>query len=440
MAYSLAEELTNLGMAYPLAKELGSQIDTGQYNWKRLNWLGMDGLLAKYLTASLSEGSFDPSKAKGLPYPISEAIARYEGVGVPEYLGQVASRCYPPANFFDGHKQSMARNGHVAKVRSLNPRIVLPNYWVDGSYAESATGGEATFTAAIEYPAGQFTRVTFGGSNSGVAAAGSTLVSDPIPVDIAPGEMFWSRIFRNSAAGVIFDGASQKKNAGFGDGFVSAATTADLTMGGAVPNTNSNFFAPVAIIAQTTARSVIAFGDSIVHGQGDVADATGSVGLLRRLQDERPFINVARSGESLSNILASNSQRLSLVQYATDVVLEHGRNDLAAKTAAQLIADNASFVANLKAAKPSLRIWRTTLIPVTDAANVTPSANITPKNNTFNAAVRGGMSDVAGVLEYSDIMSSARDSGLWGQTAWQSDGTHPTASGYQQAKTLITPI
>lgn len=363
------------------------------------------------------------------------------GVGVPAYLGQVASRCYALSNFFATNKQLMARTGHLAKVAIASPRLVLPNYHIDGSYAESAQGGAATFRAAIEYPAGVFTQVLFGGQVSGAALAGGTLVSDPAAVEIPSGEKFWTRIWRDSAAGIIYASAPQVKNpTNFGDGLVFGVTTPDLTMGGAVGSSDANFFPPLAIIAQTTQRSVLMFGDSIVWGQGDVADATGNQGLFRRTQGDRATINLGRAGESLSNVVASNTERMKLLQYVSDVFVEHGRNDLSSRTASQLLADNASLNSLIKAAKPAVRIWRTTLLPVTDAANSTPNATITPKNTDFNTAIREGVANTAGVLEYSDVMSSGRDSGIWGQTVWQSDGTHPTAAGYQQAATLAVSL
>lgn len=82
MAFSTAQRLQELGVATPLARELGAQIDASSYNWQRLMWASMPVQLAKYLADTMSAGTFDPKKAAELGM-------------VPAVVRLVASTAYP---------------------------------------------------------------------------------------------------------------------------------------------------------------------------------------------------------------------------------------------------------------------------------------------------------------------------------------------------------
>lgn len=66
MAFNTQQRFMSLGMPTPLAKELGSQIDSGVYNWQRLQWSSMEPDLARYLATSLTAGTFNAVKATEL--------------------------------------------------------------------------------------------------------------------------------------------------------------------------------------------------------------------------------------------------------------------------------------------------------------------------------------------------------------------------------------
>lgn len=89
MAFSTAQRLQELGVATPLAKELGVQIDANSFNWRRLMWASMPVQLAKYLADNLPNGTASNSKLAELGM-IPAVIALITGGGVP--AGALRSR------------------------------------------------------------------------------------------------------------------------------------------------------------------------------------------------------------------------------------------------------------------------------------------------------------------------------------------------------------
>lgn len=81
MAFTTAQQLQELGVATPLAKELGAQIDANSFNWRRLMWASMPVQLAKYLADNLPNGTASNSKLAELGM-IPAVIALLTSVGV----------------------------------------------------------------------------------------------------------------------------------------------------------------------------------------------------------------------------------------------------------------------------------------------------------------------------------------------------------------------
>lgn len=82
MAFTTAQKLQELGVATPLAKELGAQIDANSFNWRRLMWASMPVQLAKYIADNLPNGTASNSKLAELGM-IPAVIALLTGGGVP---------------------------------------------------------------------------------------------------------------------------------------------------------------------------------------------------------------------------------------------------------------------------------------------------------------------------------------------------------------------
>lgn len=269
-------------------------------------------------------------------------------------LRQVATGTFINDTQHPSNKQANIRSPHYLRDSVAQMRIVLPNWFVT-SQVETNGSGADTWSASIEYPAGTFTRVTFGGNNTGTASVGNNLISDLVtapPKDVK----FWVRLFLNSAGLIKFfqyyagDGTAQAE---FG---VSGLT--DKTMGGAmatVASSNTGFIMPCAIIGVSAMPAVADVGDSISVGRGD-SDGVGRAlqGHLGRAYGAvYPNGHVGVSGDRIQAYLLSNSKRTALVNnYFTHVAFNMGINDVSAgRTAPQVEADTNSML-NLFPGKP----------------------------------------------------------------------------------------
>jgi hypothetical protein len=84
------------------------------------------------------------------------------------YTGQLATRSFVPQINSTSNKQMMSRSRHISRTTITSLAIVVANWYVSHStLIEVANGGPATITASVEYPAGTFTQIKFGGSASG---------------------------------------------------------------------------------------------------------------------------------------------------------------------------------------------------------------------------------------------------------------------------------
>ncbi|WP_454287075.1 SGNH/GDSL hydrolase family protein [Rhizobium arsenicireducens] len=337
------------------------------------------------------------------------------------------------------NKQIMSRTAHVAKTALSSLQVIFANWWVDPSgYVEAGIGGSATITASIEYPIGVFTQATFSASASTVVANGDQVTTDAIAVDIPEGATFWVRSFYDNPAGIIFRGQLDQTNYGYAEYGVSGI--ADKTMGGTIVSSGASAYMPLAIIGQTDKPSVALIGDSRTAGTGDTMDETVFVGNLHRSVGEYAGCSVlARGGDRADKFVASHAKRIALVNsYADTVVIATGINDLTAgRSAAQLQADIETMIGYF----PTKRVFACTIEPVSDStdgyitiANQTPRAAANNAGrNTYNAAVRAGLSGAAGYFELADAVEYRR-TGVWKVTygtPHTADGAHATKFGYE---------
>lgn len=355
-------------------------------------------------------------------------------VGQP-YTGVVASRCAVPSDKGASHNSAMARSRHMAMDNITSLQLVFTNWYV-GSNAEPNRGAAATYRAAVEYPAGTYTQVTFSGSAAGLVADGGTLVSDPVAVTIPRGAVFFVRAHQYSTAGVLFSGgAGANNNTGVvptsGESFIYGTDIADSTMGGSFNNQAAAVhFKPAAIIGRTTRPTVFLAGDSRMNNgrtYDSVNDTYALTGEIdRSIGKMFATINAAQGGESLAGAVNNYTKRLALSQYCSHVVCEYGINDFAAsRTASQVLGSVVTFV-GMFGGKP---VYQSTISPYstsTDAwattANQTTHAS-NAERVSFNNSIRRGAAGIAGCLEVADQVESARDSGIW-KAGYTADGLH----------------
>ncbi len=318
-------------------------------------------------------------------------------------------------------------------------------YYSTSSLVETAVGNSSTITASIEYPAGTFTQITFGGQASAVIADGGLLTSDNITISIPAGTQFWVRTCHKSNGShnipvTTLPAACNVLNTNEGN-----STAGDLTMSGTISTTSTvNTVRPVAILGDVganNARSYILTGDSICWAQGDVTnvDAHGGSGYLARaLISQGSYTKLSCGGQGVHEALSATTKLSALLSNLSgnysDMVCEYGVNDLRLRgDTAQLETDLASYWALYGG-----RISQCTLTPRTTSTDGwTTTGNQTvqtapwtlAKLNTINDWVRTTPAGVANYVETADAAMSARDSGLWAahNPGWVLDGTHPTS-------------
>jgi lysophospholipase L1-like esterase len=354
-------------------------------------------------------------------------------------LRQVATGTHIPNTLASSNTTTFSRTPHILRSAVAALAIVLPNWYVAGQTETNA--GSATWTAAIEYPAGTFTRVTFGGAASVTSSSGGNIVSDQIPVSIPKGEKFWVRLFQNAPSKAVYftfyagDGTAQ---------FVSPAS--DLTMGGTA-TTSASFQAaittPIAIIGMSSDPAIGIYGDSISVGRGDTADTglplQGHLG--RAFGAAYAAGHVGISGDRMSLFLGSKAKRMSIATYFTHFAVNMGINDITNGGSASSVAADTNTIVGLFPGPVAL----CTLSPVsssTDTWNSVAAQTTVASNGvrvTENTRRLGGIPGVKTVYDVNPSVESVAspESGVWRASAYTADGTHPSAKGYKEEAAAI---
>ena len=389
----------------------------------------------------------------GSPAVITRTATVAAAAGPAPYLGIVATNLRMPTASTTSNRQFNSRSHHKARDEISALQINLPGWWwqqASGAgftqYQEHPTQGSATYCAAIEYPEGTFTQLTFGGNVAGTASAGQDMLSDSVPVSIPEGASFWVRVHMVSTWGMVYfvgDSNTPVSDQNYGERMEYAASgIVDKTMGGTIANTGTSvgrpLFSPIAIIAQTAKPSVLLVGDSRVWGQRDTFDADGNKGeLARGLGPHFGYINVGSAGDSPSDYLASNARRTALAQWCSHVVSQAAINALRSgtgqnKTAAVVLAEQQQILALFPSKR---RLTTTTMTRTTSTDSWATVGNQTPIDVSariieYNDAIRAGVANSVGYFEIADTLESARNSARWRAPGFTTDGLHATPTGY----------
>ncbi len=357
------------------------------------------------------------------------------------YLGYVATRGYIAVGDNTSDKSLMSRTFHYARTNITSLQLALPNWWINGSASsEQLIAGIATTTASIEYPAGTFTRVTFGGSATGTIPASGTLVSDPVSVSIPNGAEFWVRIFLENSHGIVFTGQGDPN---FGDAMTaSTSIVSDQTMGGTVASTTgASIYMPAAIIGTTTQPSVFIVGDSRVYGNADQSDdASGDVGeVARAIGPNFAYVNAGASGlrtdyliDFLNADFPSDANMFKLASYASDVINQTAVVDVILGSTTPQVENSlttlwALFPSHIPVYQTTMPPWTTSTDGWTTLANQTPNSDDAARIGT-NDFIRTTPSGLAGYFEVANLMESSQDSGLWKVPGYTTDGVHETTA------------
>lgn len=362
-------------------------------------------------------------------------------LGVTSGMRQAATKCKVP-NYFDStNKQAIGQRSHIAQsvLPSGQWQIAVPNFYqLVGSTGEAGSGAAMSVNAAIEYPKGTTTVVTFGGSATGSIADNTFGLSDAIPLPIPKGAKFWVRLFLQSAGGIPLSlGAEgQLDTTATGDNTqlaVSGLTNTTATPGAITNTTGAKGVGCCAIIAPNAAPSLFLWGNSLTAGIGDsgyaqaslqaLESTTGAIGYPERAAARQgAYIVCGMPGELVQNIAAGGASyyanRLLLKAYCTVVHSELASNDLVAgRTAAQMIAD----INTLSTIVAPLPLYYSTIQPMgaTSSDGFTTYAGQTVAayngiRTTLNDSLRDGkVSGVAGVFDAAAVLEQGKNNGKW---------------------------
>jgi len=320
----------------------------------------------------------------------------------------------------------MSRSLHTNKsdLPQYSLQIMLHNF-ANAATAEAGTGSPATFTASIEYPAGNYNRVKFGGNNQGVVPNNGTLLSDLVTLStpIPPNAQFYVRTWQSNPSGCIYTqyGGSNANN-NTADGLNYGGTQADLVMGGTV-NQIQAAYRPYAIVGLSNRPAWIMYGDSrnLGIGEGSGASAAGLCGYAERALG--PYFatqKIGISSDTLAGFLGSHTNRLAAAKYATHILLQYNVNDdyNSSLNLAQMQNNVKSFIALF----PGKKVYATTLEPETTSSNAWAdqagqTVTDVTKNGVrtaYNDSLRGNaITGLAGYIDIAAVLESTPNGGKW---------------------------
>jgi hypothetical protein len=373
--------------------------------------------------------------------------ARFNQMGFNGYTGSDGTDT-------DSNSRISSFNETGATVTKL--RAYFTN-WMANSVNEQNGYNAVTVTAALEYPSGTLTPLTFAGSASKMIQASDLAMETDeltLPTPIPAGAQFWIRTYVSVAAGGKWvQGYAIRTANGEAADFSSGV---DKTLGGPITNATASAtrrgYGPAAVKATAfsgtpVSKAFAAVGDSIIMGSTDGNfDSHGNTGYFpRACGGLYPVINLGIAGTAAqSNKAANLTRRLDLMGRIgiTHVFGNWAVNDIkGGRTAAQLRSDVESIAGSLKGGISGVKViwasctpqttstdgWKTTAnqtIQATPAGAFTGGAS--SQRSLYNAALRAGFTNVDHVFDAADAVETGRDSGIWraGEAS-----THLTNSG-----------
>jgi lysophospholipase L1-like esterase len=298
-------------------------------------------------------------------------------------------------------------------------------------------------TAAIEYPLGKFTRLSFAGADCLTVMPGRALSpSDPLPIVIPRGGKAAVKLFLHWTGGQVdFPLTSYAINCLDGEWLSIGSELADQTLS-ASAQTNSYPDPPYAgvgigcaIYARTSGRVPVLgiLGDSISMGTGDNSDPVwGGASVERGLRAQIPIINVACQAENFRTYFSRTAGRAALLAGAiTHLLVGLGRNDISSgRPQTQVASDLQEAIAPFLT--QGVKVYAVTVTPrslSTDNWATTENQTIHVPHQElvrlkYNAWLRQNWPAIglSGIFDWAHAVDP-HDTGLW-----LADGTRGNAS------------
>ncbi len=360
--------------------------------------------------------------------------------GVTPYYGQIGTKCRGPQTLDATKTQASGRKTLTLAAAAVAGawQIEFPNFCSTAGTGEAGPGAAATINAAVEYPRGTLTRLTFNGSNTGTIPDNGRLLCDPIGFAVPEGTKVRVEYLVNCPSGIVLaygvegqlDTTVTGDNCQLGTGaLIDNTMTLDRTI---TNTTGAQGYGPCAVLSWTVKTSVFGNGDSLFRGSGDGGYAQASylgqenfdgyVGYAERsLGRQCAFIMCGVGGETAQSMAAASpsyyANRLALSKYCSMHLMNFAANDLnTSRTGAQIIADLNTVADNF-----GLPAYWCTVLPVypsttdgyTTHAGMAANANNAQRVVLNTAARAGQIKKLSGVFDTARIAEKGKDSGIW---------------------------
>ena len=375
------------------------------------------------------------------------------------YTGQIFTRSYVP-NTLGNYATCTTRSRHILRngATTTTFQLVFPGWAAINTAGPPSIATEtivpttATVTATVEYPAGTYNRVTFGGATSGALPSSiGNLVSDPVSLSIPDNTPVYFRQAVSTTSGATARmpytlGVANNQILDTTNGEGMSCTHGDLTGGGSITDgfSGKQGYVPAAIIGPTTKPSVALVGDSITLGTYDVVDTSGDTGsLARSIGPYLAYINEGVGGESAQGVVGSDTQRLALAAYTPSSIIALGTNDTFLNSTSA--ATTEGYLQTLYTAfgfSGTHKVFGAVLLPQTTSTDnwVTTTNQSTksqePQRKALNFYIESRPAPLAGYFDLGDVFEWYPTSGYWNLPPgspggdWTTDGTHPSLYGY----------
>lgn len=353
------------------------------------------------------------------------------------------------------HRQTRAPSYLGATTTEL--WLVYTNWWLDlgAGGKETNTGNAVTLGAALEYNGTTVVAPNAGtGASAYTLADGETFLAGPFYpssfglTTFPKGAQVFARTDMSVTVGQKVPRTGQYLSESPASRLTSAAGSSQLSGTGVLSGANNqNGPAPVMLIGRATGPTVaiIEVGDSLGEGQADTSqypNATNAGGYFQRgawNASKTAFSLLGRHGGSLSRINNGSDgvKRLALMQYATDVFIAFGANDLFYSTSqnAYTIFQNnlASFIEDVRE-QGVQRIMVSLVAPrtqsnnsFTDLAGQSPQGTSAGVAGYWDPAAVDGVNDFIVDLKTDDVIEDYFDvNAYWGDgggnAAWVTTG------------------
>lgn len=375
----------------------------------------------------------------------AKAIAAYGGIPCATRVSHMGGS--PPL----GQLSDGVLTTQTARLKSTATRDVCGIRLGFGNWNASGDGpNTVTVKAAVETSGGVIMPVFFNGASSAILNPGGLLVSDPVGIEFADGDQFWTRTNVTVASGEKWPIGLTTENYSGGPG--EGATNSDATLSGTISTSFTGVFSPVLILGASPANPapVIALlGDSVISGLSDQSSGGGSQGdqgfAIRALNSNFAYVTLGRGGERASQFVApaTSQARKRLLDGATHAIVNYGINDAVNnRTAVQIEGDLTTIYTWLT--KRGITVYGTTITPkATSTDSFATVGNQTPiaqnaARVTVNNWIRTTPAPLAGYFETADTVESSRDSGKWAVgMVTVADGTHPNRAGHAAMAAVI---